>query len=240
MVALKPTIMPRCMLREIFNMALLICPVSLDQLWDMREREREGGCDTPHRTLMRGREPKELGNEIRCNSIQLLLSRHGWRFKTHPVKIRFTDEEEDCSSHLASRCYAATASHSQQLWFISTRGVIRLRQDLVADSAMFWYRFKGKCRNDAVFTHRSTAPQRVVLSVCLRLKEPSTSSLSLNKLHSKMHSDVDTQSHSNALAVTPLLQSQLPSQLCKTFLRHTVTLKFLSVVINSASFSWSL
>lgn len=87
------------------------------------EREREWeACDTLHRTLMRGREPKELGNEIRCNSIQLLLSRHGWRFKTHPVKIRFTDEEEDCSSHSAALCYAATASHSQQLWFISTHG----------------------------------------------------------------------------------------------------------------------
>lgn len=40
-------------------------------------REREVCVGALHRTLMRGREPKELGNEIRCNSIQLLLSRHG-------------------------------------------------------------------------------------------------------------------------------------------------------------------
>lgn len=78
---------------------------------------------------MRGREPKELGNEIRCNSIQLLLSRHGWRFKTHPVKIRFTDEEEDCSSHSAAVHYTVTTSHPQQLWFISTQGIFRLCLD---------------------------------------------------------------------------------------------------------------
>lgn len=30
-----------------------------------------------HWDLMRGREPRELCNEIRCNSIQLLRSRHG-------------------------------------------------------------------------------------------------------------------------------------------------------------------
>lgn len=139
---------------------LLSYPRSAERYQRAREREMEA-CDTLHRTLMRGREPKELGNEIRCNSIQLLLSRHGWCFKTHPVKIRFTDEEEDCSSHSAAVCHAATASHSQQLWFISTRGVIRLRRDLIADSAMFWHRFKGKCRNNWVSKHRSslcTAP----------------------------------------------------------------------------------
>ena len=80
------------------------------EIW---KREREA-CDTPHSTLMRSREPKELGNKIRCNSIQLLLSRHGWRFKTHPVKIQFIEEEEDCSSHSTAVCHAATASHSQK------------------------------------------------------------------------------------------------------------------------------
>lgn len=132
-------LMLRCMLRELCNTVPLIWPVSPDQLWGRaaieRVREMEA-CDTLHRTLMRGREPKELGNKIRCNSIQLLLSRHGWRFKTHPVKIRFTDEEEDCSSHSAAVCYAATASHSQKLWFISTPGIIRLRRDLKADSRL--------------------------------------------------------------------------------------------------------
>lgn len=124
-------------------------------------------CDTLHRTLMRGREPKELGNEIRCNSIQLLLSRHGWRFKTHPVKIRFTDEEEDCSSHSATVRYTATTSHSQQFWFISTRAVFRLLLDLIAE----------KCRNNWVFTHRSgsctacSTNYTVVSSVCFRFKE---------------------------------------------------------------------
>lgn len=139
------------------------------RLW---ARQREvGACDTLHRALMRGREPKEPGNEIRSNSIQLLLNHHGWRFRTHPVEIRFTDVEERRGSRSAAVRHTATTSHSQQLWFISTWGVIRLCWDLKADPAMFWYRFDGKCRNNWVFTHHSllcTAPQSTQLfQVCV-------------------------------------------------------------------------
>lgn len=87
-----------------------------------------------HWDLMRGREPRELCNKIRCNSIQLLRSRHGWRFKTHPVKIWFRDVAAALTKPAAR--YTATASCSQRQIICEH---MSWRLDLLRYDSIFFY-----------------------------------------------------------------------------------------------------
>lgn len=174
------------------------------EIWErhVSKRERCRPVTLCTETLMRGREPKELGNEIRCNSIQLLLSRHGWRFKTHPVKIRFTDGEDDRRSRRAAVRYAATTSYSQQQMIYKRTDVIGFRWDLIADSAIMWYRCEKENTTIIwVFTHLSFLLTAALTTQLFQVCAPYlTLGLSSN---TAVKAAADTRHHPPALSVIP-------------------------------------